>query len=240
MSNHEIRWYRDINRPYVYGYFFYLEGGNMKKLDNKKKIIFDFDGTLIPLIDFKEPVRKMLEAFDVSYNEDDLDKCVRAMQDYEKYYDRYLITWYTDYVKAMTNLPIKEYMFVYYILHAENLIINDCPKEIYSLLDSLQDSYQLVVLSNFFGLCLRRRLALLNMLKYFDNVVGGDLFVKPNPEAFYYAMGDIPVKECLMIGDSFSNDILGARDIGMDTIYVESTSDIERYKTQIKCLKKML
>lgn len=58
---------------------------------------------------------------------------------------------------------------------------------------------------------------------YFDEVITSEKAEakKPHPQIFYHAakLVDAKVSTCLMIGDNHESDIIGANNLGMDTVY---------------------
>ena len=53
----------------------------------------------------------------------------------------------------------------------------------------------------------------------FLNRFGGDLFLKPKEEAFINSCEGLDVKSCLMIGDDYDRDMIGAQSAGLNTLY---------------------
>ena len=67
------------------------------------------------------------------------------------------------------------------------------------------------------------KLKLCGLEKYFDKVITSEIsgYHKPKPEAFGYTLSSANAKkeETIMIGDDLENDILGAKDFGINQIY---------------------
>ncbi|MBP9986327.1 MAG: YjjG family noncanonical pyrimidine nucleotidase [Bacteroidales bacterium] len=82
------------------------------------------------------------------------------------------------------------------------------------------------IVSNGFKEVQRRKLAHAGIDKYFSAVIISDEVgvMKPSPEIFTMAVdalgGDI--RETLMIGDNLANDIVGAREAGIDQFYLNN------------------
>ena len=88
------------------------------------------------------------------------------------------------------------------------------------ILNYLNEKYELVVLTNWFSNSQINILKKLGILHYFNEIIGTDQVLnKPNKEAFLKACGNYKIEECLMIGDNFDIDILGAYSAGMDAIW---------------------
>ena len=82
---------------------------------------------------------------------------------------------------------------------------------------------------------------------YFRKVVLSDDIgvLKPSPQIFHFALSatQSQLKESLMIGDSWDNDITGAHGVGMDQVFFNLTgrTDLPFCPTyQIKDLKELL
>ena len=56
--------------------------------------------------------------------------------------------------------------------------------------------------------------------KYFSKVYGGDLILKPEKQAFINAAGNTKLGECIMIGDSYNLDVMGAYNAGIRPIFM--------------------
>lgn len=54
--------------------------------------------------------------------------------------------------------------------------------------------------------------------------------IKPNNEFYEYILGNVNCKpeECLMIGDSIKNDIVGANSMGIDTCWFNPTNKVNK------------
>jgi len=85
---------------------------------------------------------------------------------------------------------------------------------------------RMAVVSNGFKEVQRRKLSHAGIDKYFEAVIISDEvgIMKPSPEIFRMAMdaiGGVP-SETLMIGDNLENDIIGAREAGIDQFYLNN------------------
>jgi putative hydrolase of the HAD superfamily len=95
----------------------------------------------------------------------------------------------------------------------------------YEILDYLTEKkYSLHLLTNGFEKTQRRKLNSADLSKYFKNIITSEISnsVKPKKEIFEYALNKAhgKVEECIMIGDNLNADILGAKNAGMDSIFV--------------------
>jgi putative hydrolase of the HAD superfamily len=95
----------------------------------------------------------------------------------------------------------------------------------YEILDYLTEKkYSLHLITNGFEKTQRIKLVNSGLEKYFKNVITSEISnsVKPKKEIFEYALLQARGKteESIMIGDSPAADILGAKNAGMDSIFV--------------------
>ncbi|HET7118652.1 MAG TPA: YjjG family noncanonical pyrimidine nucleotidase [Hanamia sp.] len=95
----------------------------------------------------------------------------------------------------------------------------------YEILDYLtKKKYSLHLLTNGFEKTQRIKLESAHLTGYFKNVVTSETSnsVKPKKEIFEYALQKAKGKmeESIMIGDNLNADILGAKNAGMDSIFV--------------------
>ena len=117
----------------------------------------------------------------------------------------------------------------------------------HEVLQELSGRYNLYILSNGFEELQSRKMHSSGLDKYFKKMVlSDDLGVlKPRPEIFHFALSatQSQLKESLMIGDSWENDIVGAQGVGMHQVYynVSGKTDLSFKPTyQITDLKELL
>lgn len=110
-----------------------------------------------------------------------------------------------------------------YIVHLANYnILFDGTIE---LLEYLKPKYSLHIITNGFEEVQFRKLKSSEILSYFTNIITSEKIgvKKPNPKIFKYALdlSDAKPNESIMIGDNLEADIMGAKNIGMHTIFCE-------------------
>ena len=75
----------------------------------------------------------------------------------------------------------------------------------------------------------RLKLKLAGLIDYFDVVVTREdvKAIKPEPEIFLYALERVGVEpgKALMVGDSLSQDVYGAKNVGMTSVWVNRDGD---------------
>ena len=105
------------------------------------------------------------------------------------------------------------------------------------LLEYLKDSYQLHIITNGFKEVQHLKLERSNLAPYFKTITSSEEVgvKKPNPKVFNTALqkANVSAYATIMIGDTFEADILGAENVGMDTLFYNYHKEILRpkYKT---------
>ncbi len=110
-----------------------------------------------------------------------------------------------------------------------------------SVLDNVRESgYRIALISNTGmtpGVTFRAYMEQLGMLKYFDVLIFSDevRLAKPSREIFLQTIAQlgVPTEEVVHVGDHLLNDVLGARQVGLKTIWIE-THDERRTKVDVQ------
>jgi putative hydrolase of the HAD superfamily len=120
----------------------------------------------------------------------------------------------------------------------------------FEILDYLvEKKYSINLITNGFEKTQQSKLNNANLSKYFSHVITSELSnsMKPKKEIFEYAVNKSggKMKESLMIGDNLNADIFGAKNAGMDTVFVnhinaEATADPTYVIRHLKELESIL
>lgn len=113
----------------------------------------------------------------------------------------------------------------------------NCPRQPHLLPFTLEmltylhhKGYQLHILTNGFEESQKLKLEYSGILHFFKNIITSDCtgFTKPNPIIFNHALtiSNATPQNSIMIGDSFDADILGARSLGMQTVFYNPKKNI--------------
>lgn len=188
-----------------------------------KNIIFDLDNTLIDWNNdfYINSVKNTCTDLNIKGNfEEILETVITAIDSYESNYDYFNIK---DMVEALnfnnkynfTEEFAKKLLYYFSTCVPQNI---DC--KILETLEYLKSKYNLVVLTNWFKAPQVERLRKTNLLHFFDEVYATETVKnKPNKEAFLSCLNGCEPHECVMIGDNFRNDYIGALDCGMNAIF---------------------
>lgn len=226
-----------------------LQNGGLTMIS---KIIFDLDNTLIDWQEdfYTNSVKALCQKYGISsYYSEVLKLVEQVMENYEKKYEYFKVL----YMVKELNLYKEElnntnFNFVFTEDFVNSLLVefSYCvPKhinpEIVETLEFLNSKYSLVVLTNWFAWQQAKRLERSKLLKYFDNVYGTeDVKIKPNKEAFIMAAGNIPLDNCLMVGDNYKTDICGALNAGLHVIFYNRKNEkVESNVTSIKSFSEL-
>lgn len=206
----------------------------------KKRFIFDIDGTLlIPDWNYEElyfsSVLKKLD-FEVFY-----PQIPKLLEEYEKKFPRY------DVVELSRFLTMKSGVLITpEIIIGWNKALGETkPEIIEGVVESLEylksKDKSLVALTNWFLGPQIERLKSSGLDSYFDFVYGGELGIKPSEVAYMNAIGEFDIDSSIMIGDSLDFDVYGPGRIGMDAIfYNPKNKDYDKAKVKsIGSMKKI-
>ena len=180
-----------------------------------KRIIFDLDNTLIMWNDnYLEAIKKTTKEYKI---QEDYKYLSSLIDQYDNEYDHYdknlLVQFINKHIDSKIDINFLNTFlnkFGYMSIRSDNVI---------ETLDYLSKKYELVVLTNWFQKPQVERLKNASILKYFKEVIGGELYMKPNPKAYINACGKYKPNECIIVGDDYNKDILGAYNTGLNVIY---------------------
>lgn len=98
----------------------------------------------------------------------------------------------------------------------------------YEILDYLYPNYKMHVITNGFSEVQLKKIENSGLFKYFNKIITSeDVGVKkPNPKIFQYALkqANAHPRESIMIGDNWEADIMGAKNVGLDVIFCNFSS----------------
>lgn len=98
----------------------------------------------------------------------------------------------------------------------------------HEILEELSAQYKLMMVTNGFIEIQRLKVDFCNIKQYFQDIIVASEFGlgKPYEELYLYVLKvakSIPEK-CIMVGDSIENDIIGANNVGMNSIFIHRNS----------------
>lgn len=208
-----------------------------------KKIVFDLDNTLIMWKDeYYSTLNKTLEYYGINYNDETINSLKKAVDNYEESYEYYKTKDMINIMEKYSNLKLPNTFVNTWMKYLEKCVPEEDEK-LNEILKYLSKKYELVVLTNWFEDEQIKRLENINVLKYFEKVIGTEnIKNKPNEEAYIEACKPYKCEECMMIGDSLKTDIEGAKKVKMKYLLYDYNNkyDIENRITNLEDLKNIL
>lgn len=145
---------------------------------------------------------------------------VDVQKNYHSYYFQYLRQHYRDLIEAYhANVNVEELVELYIERVSSNKVcMEENTLQVYR---ELARKYKLVLATNGIARIQRERIEAFLPYTCKTYISENMNTIKPAKAFFQYIINDLECepKECLMVGDSMSNDIVGALDAGMDVCY---------------------
>lgn len=224
-----------------------------------KNLFFDLDDTLWA---FSYNAR---DTFEEMYRKYEYDRYFRSFQHFYELYERRNVELWAEYADGkVTKDELNRQRFLYPLeavgegdaalakAFSEDFFAviptkSKLMPHVREVLEYLAPKYNLYILSNGFQELQCHKMRSAGIDRYFKKVVLSDDIgvLKPWPEIFHFAMSatQSELRESLMIGDSWDNDITGARGVGMNQVYYNVTGRAEfpfKPTYQITDLKELL
>ncbi len=206
-------------------------GGFMEK----KKLILDLDRTIITSGDYK----LQNEFFRNLYGESEqvnrfIQNIGHYLDHYEYMFKNYTIEDLSHYLTTVTGLTVTKKIISDW-LDLRWYETDYLEPGIIELLEYVKSKdIRIVVLTNWFLKCQKDRLAHKDLLKYFDDVIGGEMCLKPHREAYDMACGNFSRADCLVVGDNLYKDYLGPLIAGYDAVLYDRHDQEKGYVVKVK------
>ena len=191
-----------------------------------KRFIWDLDGTILDGDFSKEE-----ELFKANLSEEDFLKFNKERFDlinaYEREYPRYNEKLLSDFLSIKSGIEISRDLVNKWIDYMINIneAINPGAVEVLDYLNNL--GIENVIYSNWFTKTQVGRLKKIGLDSYFKEIRGADYYMKPSIEGFLSACGPYKPKDCVMVGDNYDKDIVGAKKAGLEAIYYCPKKDVD-------------
>ncbi|SHJ69400.1 YjjG family noncanonical pyrimidine nucleotidase [Bacteroides stercorirosoris] len=224
-----------------------------------KNLFFDLDDTLWA---FSYNAR---DTFEEMYRKYEYDRYFRSFQHFYELYERRNVELWAEYADGkVTKDELNRQRFLYpleAVGEGDAALAKAFSEDFFAViptksrlmpharevLEYLAPKYNLYILSNGFQELQCHKMRSAGIDRYFKKVVLSDDIgvLKPWPEIFHFAMSatQSELRDSLMIGDSWDNDITGARGVGMHQVYYNVTGRAEfpfKPTYQITDLKELL
>ena len=221
-----------------------------------KNIFFDLDDTLWA---FSFNAR---DTFEEMYRKYEYDRYFRSFEHFYELYERRNIELWAEYADGkVTKEELNRQRFLYPLEAVGEgdtalakafsddffAVIPTKSRLMQEVLEYLAPKYNLYILSNGFQELQCHKMRSAGIDHYFKKVVLSDDIgvLKPWPEIFHFAMSatQSELRESLMVGDSWENDIKGAQGVGIHQVFYNVTGRTEfpfKPTYQITDLKELL
>ena len=168
-----------------------------------------------------------------------------VQKNYHTYYYQYLRQHYRALIEAYdAKISVEELVELYIkSVASSKVFMEEGTLEVYK---GLAKNYRLVLATNGIDRIQRERIRDFQPYTYKTYISENTNTIKPAEEFFRYIIDDLECdpKECLMVGDSMSNDIMGALDAGMDVCYYnirgKEISEEIQVDYEIRCMGELL
>lgn len=195
----------------------------------KERFLLDLDGTI-----WEQDFEEENKYFKSVLSNDDYLNFIKVkgslFSKYESIYHRHNVLWLSEFFKQETGINFTEKLLDDWLDFNSNSDTVLFEGAIELLEDLKSKNKSLVVRSNKFRKEQYGKLKKAGILDYFDEIYGGDSYLKPHAESYIEAAGNYPISKCVMIGDSLEKDVLAPRRIGMDSIYYNPSPEDEKIK----------
>ncbi len=224
-----------------------------------KNIFFDLDDTLWA---FSFNAR---DTFEEMYRKYEYDRYFRSFEHFYELYEKRNIELWAEYADGkVTKEELNRQRFLYpleAVGEGDAALAKAFSDDFFAViptksrlmphalevLEYLAPKYNLYILSNGFQELQCHKMRSAGIDHYFKKVVLSDDIgvLKPWPEIFHFAMSatQSELRESLMVGDSWENDIMGAQGVGMHQVFYNVTGRTEfpfKPTYQITDLKELL
>lgn len=211
----------------------------MWNVNNIKGIIFDYGGTI------DSNGKHWAEVLWEAYRQNSVPVTKEQFREAYVYAERHLAVnpliephhTFRDLLKIKIALQIEELKSKEYLPATDNsagyvlAISNQCYtfvrnliSEEKALLSQLHEKYPMVLVSNFYG-NVQAVLADFGIITYFDEVIESAVVGLRKPDPAIFSLGvkqlNIPPSNIVVIGDSYTKDIVPAKSIGCKTIWLK-------------------
>ena len=196
-----------------------------------KKVIFDIDYTLlVPNYDDEKEFFK-----NSSMNDYFLNHIGELLEEYERTHTRYEVQELLHYLSQYSSKPLQDDFLYNWFSFNTKLKEQDVSESKEILQYCKQKGLEVVALTNWFTEVQRQKLEKVGLSSYFDEIYGGDVWLKPHRESYLTAIGSRSFEECIMIGDHLFVDVMAPAQLGMHAIHY-TQKDVQHEYEKVKKL----
>lgn len=207
-------------------------------MKDKKRFIFDLDGTLLTSNYQLERVLFYDLFGEKSYLI--IPKIGEFLDEYERLFPKYDINILSSYLKGKTGLPITPSIINDWIsVMAEDT--GTLEEGVIETLEALKSQGKSIsVLTNWFLASQKPRLQKSGLMEYIDDIYAGDFILKPRKEAYLEATGDFSPDDCVVIGDNVEKDYIGPRACEIESILYDKNDNHHKSLVKVKKVNEII
>ena len=204
----------------------------------KKRFIFDLDGTLLTA-DFS--VEKLYFENNFGTSAHLLTSQIGKLLDqYERFYQKYDKKLLGNFLTNKTGLDITETIIDGWIDAMAN-VKDEMEMGVIELLEYLKDKgHSLAVLTNWFSATQIPRLENSGLITYFDEIYTGEKVLKPHQIAYKTAIGEFFPNDCIMVGDNLEKDYIGPRRCSIESILYDKDNNHGTCLVKVKSMNEII
>jgi len=197
------------------------------------KYIFDLDGTILHA-DWDMEDKFFESILDNETYQLFHDDGMKTVNDYENVHERYEIEKLSEFYKSRGMNLTPDHIKQWIEFNGKHLNDN-IDEKTYEIFETLKkNGKEIILLTNWFRDTQVERLRRKNLLDYFDDIVTGDIALKPSEKSYELAVKDTPKDKCIMIGDNYKKDYLGAINYGINAFLIDEENDINKLLEVVK------
>ena len=190
-----------------------------------KKYIFDLDYTLL-IPDWSKEDDYLRRWISLEEQEEFFNQKQFILNKYELDFPKYDFKTLSEFFKSY-GFSVSEEAISGWMIYNGETIKDEVADGVRELFDYLKaNNKSIVILTSWFSGTQIPRLKRVGLYEYIDQIVAGEVAMKPNLESFELAIGDTNKEDCIMIGDSIKSDKVGAENAGIDCYIVDKEHSI--------------
>ena len=180
-----------------------------------KRIIFDIDYTLL-VPNYSHEVEFFKNYYMSDYFMNNIGK---VLEEYENSHLRYEVYDFLNYLNKFSKSNLdKEFLYNWFCFNT--MLKKQDVSDSKELLEYCKNKkIEIVALTNWFTEVQKKKLEKVGLSHYFDNIYGGDVYLKPHLESYLNAIGNNQPSDCIMVGDNLLVDVMVPSQLGINTIH---------------------
>jgi len=204
----------------------------------KSRYIFDLDGTLLDS-DYSGELEYFKQVLTTDESDYFIPKIASLLDRYESSFTKYDIHKLSRFMSLETSIKITPEIIKGWIevgKESNDMVVDGT----FELLEELKrENKEIVLLTNWFSTVQSERAKNAGIIDYIDEIYGGEIALKPNPDSYKNACGKTPMELCVMIGNDYKKDIVGSEIVGLDNIFFNRKDEHLPVKNSVKSLRKI-